>query len=339
MVACGDVERCAHELDMPAHAVRSELEALEQRLGYRLFEEDGETLVLTSAGRKAVSAMELLADQPVETWEPEQQIDEEPSTVASPPHEDAPAFMALRDADKPEPDTQPASSLSSPAALPRGFRPLPSARGNAPDLIVQNIILAADPTIFQHFQEALTAFEQSSPDIGITLRLEPLDETGAAALLAQEKADIAYFHALQGPLGYPSRYAWSERLSLYAAADHPLARKGALTTEDLAEAHHVALGPDNLHSRIAMAALAQLGIEQVECAFASDDLVRLVEKVREGAGYFAAFGPLGRDFGKMPGIARLAFAEALPQIDVRQALREGAKEDGAISALAEYLFR
>lgn len=330
LVAAGDLARCAHDLGLPLATVQSELATLEERLGYSLFAQDGGTLMLTPAGRKAVSAMAHLVDRPDSS-----PVVPEAAAYPAPLTENALT-------DPPPPSTghdlahpSPATALIRP---PQSFRPLPSARGQAPDILVQNIVLAAHPAIFAHFQETLTAFEQSSPDVGITLRLEGLDEAAVLPLFAQERADIAYFYAL-GETPFPSRYAWSERISLYAAADHPLAQANDVLAEDFSTVAYVALAQGNLHRHLAEGALHRAGLAVPPPRFESDNLFAVMEQVRAGQGWFPAFGTLARDFGKMPGIARIAYTQGLPQVEVRQALREGANEDAAIAALAEFLFR
>jgi DNA-binding transcriptional LysR family regulator len=220
------------------------------------------------------------------------------------------------------------------AEVVRAFPPVP-----APDEPIQNIILASHPTIFAHFQDALTAFETTSPDIGITLRLEGLTSAQVQPLFDAELADIAYFYALEAPDDFASRYAWSERISLFIASSHPLTREGAVLAEDLTDIPYLALGRDNLIRQLSEAALARTGLLCGEPIAELDNLYEIMTMVQRGQGYFATFGPMARDFGKMKNVHRIPYAQALAQIEVRQAIRPGKTRDPAISALAEYLFR
>jgi hypothetical protein len=70
----------------------------------------------------------------------------------------------------------------------------------------------------------------------------------------------------------------------------------------------------------------------------TDNLFDIMTILREGAGCFAAFGPLARDLGRMTGIRRLALERPLPAIEVRQALRAQPETNPAAVALAEFLF-
>jgi DNA-binding transcriptional LysR family regulator len=85
--------------------------------------------------------------------------------------------------------------------------------------------------------------------------------------------------------------------------------------------------------------LGKAGLYTSRPLMESDDMIQLLNAVRGGLGYFAAFGPLARDFGKMDGIRRLPFVDPLPPIEIRQAVREDVEDDPVISSLAEYLFR
>lgn len=356
LVAYGDVHRCAIGLSLSSDTILDELEALEERLGYKLFQQDRGLVSLTPAGRTAIAAMETLSHEAPDVWTDAGESgphDRDTDDAGAPdaPLPPAAALFGARERDPdasaieesagndaPEPVALPAAPAPDPVT-PKHFRPLPSARGKSPDIIVQNIVLAAHPAIFAHFQDALTAFEDSSLEVDITLRLEGLDEEQIPALFAQGEADIAYFYTLGEPANFDSRYAWSERISLYIAADHPLAAQDTVLADDLADVPLVALAPDNMMRHLAEAALARAGLDVSDAAFESDNLYDIMKAVRAGRGYFAAFGPVARDFGKTEGIARLAYAQGLPQVEVRQAVRPDMADNPEVSALAEFLFR
>lgn len=203
----------------------------------------------------------------------------------------------------------------------------------------QSIILAAPAPVFGHFQEALAAFEAANDDIEITLDLTVQLAEQAAQAIRRGTVDIAYFYAVGEPGGLPSRYGWSEQISLYAGVDHPLARREIVTSADLAITPYLTMEPDNGLRRIIDQALTQGGVELGAPALETDNLFDIVTILREGAGYFAAFGPLARDLGRMAGIRRLALESTLPTIQVRQAIRNDTAPNPVVEALAEYLFR
>lgn len=329
MVASGDIVLCARDLKLPLETVEAELHALEERLGYPLFTHSFGTVSLTPAGRKAVSALELLSTHASDDWQNAQPVDD----TALPDPESAPEIEDVEQLGAPD-------TGSTDVAIPeRAKFARPLAAAPPPDAPVQNIILASHPTIFAHFQDALTAFETTSPDIGITLRLEGLTSGQVQPLFDAELADIAYFYALEAPDDFASRYAWSERISLFIASSHPLTREGAVLAEDLADIPYLALGRDNLIRQLSEAALARTGLLCGEPIAELDNLYEIMMMVQRGQGYFAAFGPMARDFGKMKNVHRIPYAQALAQVEVRQAIRPGKTRDPAISALAEYLFR
>ncbi|BBD99885.1 LysR family transcriptional regulator [Sphingobium amiense] len=61
MVAAGDAARCASDLGIDVDLLLQELESLELRLGYRLFDDPGGRARLTEAGHKTARAMTLLS--------------------------------------------------------------------------------------------------------------------------------------------------------------------------------------------------------------------------------------------------------------------------------------
>lgn len=221
---------------------------------------------------------------------------------------------------KPEPDTQP------PAAVQPGR-----------DTAVQTIILAAPAPVFGHFQEALSAFEAANEDVAITLDLTIHLADEAARALQQGKVDIAYFYALGEVGALPSRYGWSEQINLYAGAEHPLARRESVSPDELAITPMLAMEPANALRRIMEEALGREGIMLGAPVIETDNMFDIMTILREGAGCFAAFGPMARDLGRMSGIRRLALERPLPAIEVRQAIRPHA-ENSPVPALADYLF-
>lgn len=202
----------------------------------------------------------------------------------------------------------------------------------------QSIVLAAPAPIFGHFQEALTAFEAANEDIAITLDLHVHSAQQAMAALASGRADIAYFYALEEPAGFDTRYGWSEPLNLYAGSDHPLARADSVGREALAMTPMLTMEPHNGMRAIVDAALAKGRLRALPALLESDNMFEIIAALRDGAGFFAAFGPLARDLGRMGGMKRLALDMPLPAIEIRQAVAPRAAEKPAVGALAEFLF-
>lgn len=214
--------------------------------------------------------------------------------------------------------------------------PQPAAAPSPATSARDTIILAAPAPVFGHFQEALAAFEAANDDIAITLDLTIHLADEAAWALHRGKADIAYFYALGETDEPPSRYGWSEQINLYAGIDHPLARRESVGTAELAAMPTLAMEPRNGLRRIIDEALLRGGIRLGDPVLETDNLFDIMTILREGAGCFAAFGPLARDLGRMSGIRRVALERPLPAIEVRQAVRP--QGHAAAAALAEFLF-
>ncbi|WP_300112044.1 LysR family transcriptional regulator [Sphingobium sp.] len=200
------------------------------------------------------------------------------------------------------------------------------------------IILAAPAPIFGHFQDALAAFEAANDDIAISIDLHVHSANDAAAALASGRADIAYFYALEEPAAPPSRYGWSEPVNLYAGSGHRLARADMVARADLAATPLLTMERSNGMRDIVEAALARGRASFAMAALESDNMLEIVEALRDGAGCFAAFGPLARDLGRMSGIRRLALDMPLPAIEIRQAVGPHLADKPAAEALADYLF-
>lgn len=201
------------------------------------------------------------------------------------------------------------------------------------------VTIAAPAPVFSHFQDALTAFEQANADVAITLDLSVQTATDAAHMLARGTADIVYFYALGEPEGIASRYVWSEQLAVYLGTDHALAQADAVRIDDLAALSALKMARGNGLRAIIDQALERARVSAASVALETDNLFDIMTATRAGLGYFFAFGPLARDFGRMEGISRARLVDPLPAIEVRQAVRAGATDrDGMIAALAEYLF-
>lgn len=309
MVAVGSVARCATDSGASVEQVLQDLASLEMRLGYRLFDNLDGMARLTRAGRKTAQAMTLLtqdAPAPLEDVPPAPEVMPE----AAPVQPVAPLFVPL---------VSPAPTV--PAGPPR-----------------QVIILAAPAPVFGQIQDGLTAFEAANEDIAITLDLHVHTAQDAASALANGRADIAYFYALEEPAGFGSRYGWSEQLNLYAGSDHALVRADSVSRDDLALTPMLALETRSGMRDIIEAALAKGRFRNMMPLLESDNMFEIIAALREGAGCFAAFGPLARDIGRMSGVQRLALDMPLPSIEIRQAIAPRSTEKLAVEALAEFLF-
>lgn len=303
MVAAGGVVRCADALGVSVDQVLRDVASLEMRLGYRLFDDLDGAARLTPAGRKTAQAMTLLSE-------------DRPAPVEEAAPDPAP--------------TQP--SLPQPATL---FPAPPTVVGGPPRQI---ITLAAPPPVFGHFQDALAAFEAANEDIAITLDLHVHTAQEAAVALANGRADIAYFYALEEPEDLKSRYGWSEPLNLYADSGHPLAQADSVSRDDLSMTPMLSLETRSGMRDIIDAALTKGRVRNVMPLLESDNMFEIIAALRDGAGCFAAFGTLARDIGRLSGIKRLALDIPLPAVEIRQAVAPRAMEKPAVEALAEFLF-
>ncbi|SCW72299.1 DNA-binding transcriptional regulator, LysR family [Sphingobium faniae] len=240
--------------------------------------------------------------------------------------------MTLLGQERPEPAVAPAAPAAEQAPPPPPPPPPPAEATRRP------ITLGAPPPVFGHFQEALAAFEEANEDVAIALDLHIVLAAQAREALERGEVDIAYFYALGETEGLPSRYGWSEPLSLYAGTAHPLATQEVVSFREVQAAPMLAMEPRNGLRQISEEALRRGGVTPVPPALESDNLFEIMAALRQGAGWFAAFGPMARDMGRVEGIRRLALETPLPAIEIRQAISPRAVEVPAVEALADYLF-
>lgn len=346
LVATGNVAECARSLNLPAASVLDTMSSLEALMGCQIFVATAGSLELTADGRRVVDALGEMAIDGQEEWTRALGgLNGAPSPADLPPEPEIATPEIETVAFEPVAETIAGDAPVTPKHF-RPYRPeearaaMATAPATSQERVQQRTItLASHPAIFSHFQEALLAFEEASPDIGIELMLESIDEDEAARLFHEGKADIAYYYALAESHTFPSRYAWSERISLFVGAGHPLAGEEALGAREIAALPYAALGPGNMARTLAEEALADSGLAMPYPELETDDLYRIMSHLQQSDACFAAFGPVARDFGRMRGIERLAYASGLPQVQVRQAIRPALAEDAAILALAEFLFR
>ena len=328
MVAAGSLTRCAQMLGVAPAAIERDMASLEMRLGYRLFDDLAGAARLTPAGRRTAQAMTLLTQDDMD--EPSGASRDDVNTIIrtdiAPPGESPVAPAPAFDAGVTNAPTSPSSGPSS--AAPTAPAPVPS----------RAIILATPAPVFGHFQDALAAFEEANEDIAITLDLSVQSAAEAAHAIETLRADIAYFYALEEPVRLPSRYGWSEQVNLYASSSHPLTRTDSVSRGDLAITPLLTVDPRNGLHDIIDAALARGGARLAPAVLETDNMFDIITALREGAGCFAAFGPMARDLGRMSGIKRLALDSPLPAIQIRQAINERSLSRPGVQALADFLF-
>jgi DNA-binding transcriptional LysR family regulator len=218
------------------------------------------------------------------------------------------------------------SPLSAPAPLP------PIIVAEMPGAVR----IGAHQAIFSRFQEALEAFEDAFPDRAITLDLDCFTAERVATALAADRIDLAFFYTLGEGSDVPSTYLWSEKVSLFIGRDHPLAARDLVGRDDLGGVPRLTLAPGNA-LRPLIDALAESAGLAGDAALASDDYAALLARVRAGEGVLPLFGSIAAQFGGMAGVRRLPFADPLPTVAVRRAIRAMAGGDPVIEALATVL--
>lgn len=199
------------------------------------------------------------------------------------------------------------------------------------------ITVASHPAILSRFQDKLAAAQEAFPDRPIAVDFGRFTPEAVTPLLTAGKADIALFYALGEVPGLASDYLWSERWSLFARADHPLAQMEAVRLADCADMPVILFDEGNPLRALCEACLARAKLWPTPTVLETDDFSAIAAELDYGEAVFPAFGVTAAQFAARPGIRRLALVEAMPGVEVRRAVSPFAEEDPTIAALAGLL--
>ncbi|HEX7856055.1 MAG TPA: LysR family transcriptional regulator [Sphingobium sp.] len=199
------------------------------------------------------------------------------------------------------------------------------------------ITVASHPAILSRFQDRLAAAQEAFPDRPIAVDFARFTPDAVTHALRSGRADIALFYALGEVPGIMSDYLWSERWSLFARADHPLAQKEAVHLRDCEDMLVILFDEANPIRPLAETCLAQAGLWPTPTVLETDDFAAIAAELDYGEAIFPAFGVTAQQFAARPGIRRLALVEPLPGIEIRRAVAPAMDEDPVIAALAGLL--
>jgi len=199
------------------------------------------------------------------------------------------------------------------------------------------ITVASHPAILSRFQDKLAAAQDAFPDRPIAVDFARFTPETVAPLLEAGTADIALFYALGEVPGLASDYLWSERWSLFARADHPLAQMDEVRFADCADMLVVLFDEGNPLRALCEACLIRARLWPTPTVLETDDFSAIAAELDYGEAIFPAFGVTAAQFAARPGLRRLALVEEMPGVEVRRAVSPLAEEDPTIQALAGLL--
>lgn len=197
----------------------------------------------------------------------------------------------------------------------------------------QRLVIAAHSYIFRYFQDALAKFEEENPEIGIELDLDTFTAIPLAEKLREQSIDIGFFYALEPPRQFESTLLWHEPLAIFAASDHALAKKEAVTASDLLATPLVRLGARNRLRILIDEALEQGGLGEMRTGSETDNFGLILTTVRSGLGLVCTFESSASDLLNLGGITRIAYEGELPAIEVRRVIRPPWNHDPAVAKL------
>lgn len=214
--------------------------------------------------------------------------------------------------------------------------PMPEPEGPATES-EKPITVASHPAILSRFQDKLAAAQEAFPDRPIAVDFARFTPDTIGPLLKSGGADIALFYSLGEQPDLPSDYLWSERWSLFARADHPLAQMEAVSLTDCADMPVILFDEGNPLRALCEACLTRAGLWPTPTVLETDDFSAIAAELDYGEAVFPAFGVTAAQFASRPGIKRLALIDTMPGVEVRRAVGPIADEDPTIAALAGLL--
>jgi len=206
----------------------------------------------------------------------------------------------------------------------------------------RSIRLACSQGIFATLADGLARFEDAHPHIAIEVDRDSVTQPAIARAFATGRIDVACFHAVDAPTMLESDYLWSEPISLFVSADHPLAARDYVSAQDLVMVSPILPTTGNPNRPLIDAALARAGFGAAPPAIETDDpddqFAALIDPTAgDDAAFLPLFGAAARAFAGSDAVVRLRFGSYLAAIDVRCAVRPGIASDPLVAALRQSL--
>ncbi|MBK5265566.1 MAG: LysR family transcriptional regulator [Alphaproteobacteria bacterium] len=220
------------------------------------------------------------------------------------------------------------------AAMATLKQDMTGAGADTPD---SKLVIATHSNILRYFQEALAQFEEDNPHIGIELDLDTFTASPLADKMREGVVDIGFFYALEASPELESALMWHEPLALFVARDHILAQQEQVSVDDLLHFPIIRLGANNPQGLLIGEAMEQAGLGRCVVSLETDDYGQILTSVRNGLGFICMFESAASDLLNLGGMKRIAFDGALPDIEVRRAIRAPWRDDPVVAKLLETL--
>jgi DNA-binding transcriptional LysR family regulator len=147
----------------------------------------------------------------------------------------------------------------------------------------REIAIAVHRDVASHFIPVrLAAFRDKHPRVRVVTRIGTIEDV--IALVREHTVDVGVLLA-SGPIsGLRSEVLAHEPMALIAAPSHPLAGRAAIAAREIAAQPFVSGLRTSRYHQLVGAALAEIGIAQVEVAMEVQESSAVKEMVRHGAG-------------------------------------------------------
>ncbi|MCF8708468.1 LysR family transcriptional regulator [Rhizorhapis sp. SPR117] len=209
--------------------------------------------------------------------------------------------------------------------------------GAEADTSDSKLVIAAHSAVLRYFQETLAQFEEDHPNIGIELDLDTFTAAPLAQKMREGTVDIGFFYALEASPQLESTLMWHEPLALFVSRDHILAQQEQVSVDDLLNFPVIRLGATNPQGLLIDEAMEQAGLSRCAIALETDNYGEILTGVRNGLGFLCMFESSAGDLLNLGGMKRIAFSGALPDIEVRRAIRPPWRDDPVVAKLLQSL--
>jgi DNA-binding transcriptional LysR family regulator len=194
------------------------------------------------------------------------------------------------------------------------------------------------PFIMRHLQQSIAGFAEDYPSIDLNADLELMTPALIKHALQQTALDVGYFFAFgDDDCGIDSDVVREEPLGIFICDQHPLATVEVVTPAELLAVPMVQLSPRNVLRPLVDRALKRIGISGGPVGFETDEYGLIVSSVQRNVGYACMFRSVERDLSRVGGIKPLRLTTEPPGLQIRQALREGWRDDSVLSDLVSRL--
>jgi DNA-binding transcriptional LysR family regulator len=208
--------------------------------------------------------------------------------------------------------------------------------GDTPKQGRRRIVLASHPFLGWAIARPLASYTADNPEIYLSVRALNYEQLVAA--YAQQRIDVGIFLAPSHTPELPSSHLWTEPVSLYASAAHPLSKLDRVRSSDLLKFGFIPAHSDRLFQELVDRSLAHIGIQDYPVALESEHPALTIEALRLGLGYTGSFPRVVAGEGiDESDVRRLPIQ--VSGFEVRLCVQDSLRHDPKIQRLIDFITR